>query len=155
MTQEEYKAISLDTLNFFGRKQCEKVEYVKGTYTTNSCDLQKLLNKMIVNTRLYDNKSQFSLPYNIQSTANYIVLNGSTIKGAVSLFDGINKVGVLNFASAIKAGGGWINGRVAQEEDIMRKTTLFPSLVIQDNFYKEHTKDNPFYSDAMIYSPNV
>lgn len=156
MTQEEYKEISLDTLNFFGRKQCEKVEYVNGIYTTKSCDLQKLLNKMIVNTRLYDNKYQFIIPYkNFQSIPNYFVFNDTTIEGALFLFGGNNKVGILNFASAIKAGGGWINGRVAQEEDIMRKTTLFPSLVIQDEFYKEHTKDNPFYSDTMIYSPNV
>ena len=156
MTQEEYKEISLDTLNFFGEKQCEKVEYVNGTYTTKSCDLQKLLKKMIGGTRIYNDKSTYALPYkNFQSTPNYFVLNDTTIKGALFLFGGNNKVGILNFASAIKAGGGWINGRVAQEEDIMRKTTLFPSLVIQDKFYKEHTKDNPFYSNTIIYSPNV
>ena len=64
-------------------------------------------------------------------------------------------LGVLNFASAIKAGGGWLNGKVAQEEDIMRKTNAFVSLLSQDEFYVNHSPLEPIYTDSIIYTRNA
>jgi hypothetical protein len=66
---------------------------------------------------------------------------------------------VLNFASAKKPGGGFINGAQAQEESIARASTLYPSLTtpVGREFYTHYQADpdNAFYTHAMVYSPAV
>jgi len=68
-------------------------------------------------------------------------------------------IGVLNFASAKKPGGGFINGAQAQEESIARASTLYPSLTTYEGkkFYTHFRADpeNAFYTHAMVYSPAV
>jgi uncharacterized protein (TIGR02452 family) len=70
-----------------------------------------------------------------------------------------SRIGVLNFASAKKEGGGFINGAQAQEESIARASTIYPSLMTAEGqrFYKLHREDNKrcYYTHAMIYSPKV
>jgi uncharacterized protein (TIGR02452 family) len=69
------------------------------------------------------------------------------------------KIGILNFASAKKPGGGFLRGAQAQEESIARSSTLYPTLMTStaQNFYTLHNKDpkGGFYSHAIIYSPDV
>jgi len=69
------------------------------------------------------------------------------------------RVGVLNFASAKKPGGGFQSGAQAQEESIARSSTLYPSLVGSrgEEFYSSHNKTftGGYYSHAMIFSPDV
>lgn len=66
---------------------------------------------------------------------------------------------LLNFASAVKPGGGFLKGARAQEEDLARCSALYPCLVAQDvpdGFYARHRgARDPLYSDAMIHSPGV
>ncbi|KIY46010.1 hypothetical protein FISHEDRAFT_47811 [Fistulina hepatica ATCC 64428] len=84
----------------------------------------------------------------------------STLEG-VRLLDSqmLEPVGVLNFASAKKPGGGFLTGALAQEESIARSSTLYPTLMIPQSqqYYMLHHKDpkGGYYSHAMIYSPNV
>jgi len=70
-----------------------------------------------------------------------------------------DRIGVLNFASAKKRGGGFLNGASAQEESIARSSTLYPSLscAAVKPFYTLHTSDpkGGYYSHSMIYSPDV
>lgn len=69
------------------------------------------------------------------------------------------KVGVLNFASAKKRGGGFKSGAQAQEESIARASNLYESLIAEESnaFYETHLKDDNkgFYSHSMIYTENV
>ena len=69
------------------------------------------------------------------------------------------KIGVLNFASARKPGGGFLRGAQAQEESIARSSTLYPTLMTDtaQQFYKLHNRDHKggYYSHAMIYSPGI
>jgi len=93
------------------------------------------------------------------------ILEISTIEGARLLSSilssqGLNdKIGILNFASATKPGGGFINGAQAQEESLARSSTLYPSLMtsVGQQFYALHKRDpkEGFYTHAMIYSPGV
>jgi uncharacterized protein (TIGR02452 family) len=68
-------------------------------------------------------------------------------------------VGVLNFASATKPGGGFKNGAKAQEESIARVSSLYDSLVTPTGlqFYRRDVREQEgaTYSHAMIYSPRV
>lgn len=67
---------------------------------------------------------------------------------------------VLNFASAKRPGGGYLNGSVAQEEDLCRVSALYYSIKNQSEFYKQYTEKREkvysgIYSDYMIHSPKV
>jgi uncharacterized protein (TIGR02452 family) len=66
------------------------------------------------------------------------------------------RIAILNFASASKAGGGFLNGRQAQEEAIARASALYTSIKRHREMYEFGSADrNPLYSDYMIYSPDV
>ncbi|KAI8978251.1 hypothetical protein BD414DRAFT_421992 [Trametes punicea] len=105
---------------------------------------------------------------NENCSTNFSILEASTLKGARLLHDALRpdnpdeplpRIGVLNFASAMKAGGGFLTGAQAQEESIARSSTLYPSLMTRtaQTFYTLHNRDSKggYYSHAMIYSPGV
>lgn len=82
------------------------------------------------------------------------VVNSDTLDAALALHyahdilesSDLEHVLVLNFANAGKAGGGWQNGAMAQEESICYRSTLAATL--KEDFY-------PMAEDACIYSPGV
>jgi uncharacterized protein (TIGR02452 family) len=65
------------------------------------------------------------------------------------------KVCVLNFASPIRPCGGFINGRVSQEESIGRSSALFPTITRHEEFYQAGQAAGPLATDYIIYSPGV
>ncbi|KAF8146861.1 hypothetical protein K438DRAFT_1868513 [Mycena galopus ATCC 62051] len=103
-----------------------------------------------------------------ESSANapvtqFVLLKSSTLEGVqhcVSLAQG-RKIGVLNFASATRPGGGFISGARAQEESIARSSNLYSSLMTPtgQRFYALHKsgdeKKNKYYTHAMIYTRGV
>ena len=65
------------------------------------------------------------------------------------------KVGLLDFASYKKPGGGFLNGSRAQEEDICSKSTLYPILKLLEPIYKRRKRNKGEYGDDLLYIPDV
>lgn len=85
------------------------------------------------------------------------VINERTAQAAIRLAAaGKTNLVALNFASARNQGGGFLSGAMAQEEDLCRSSGLYPCLKKKPLFYNANIMcDNTFYTDGIIYSPNV
>lgn len=74
------------------------------------------------------------------------------------LFTEVEKCTVLNFASYKHAGGGFINGMMAQEECLCQASTLYPVLnAFMDIYYVPHAKtlNDGLYTDEGIISHDI
>lgn len=70
--------------------------------------------------------------------------------------DAAERIAVLNFASARNAGGGYVRGARAQEEDLCRTSALYTTLCQAPDYYAAHrAQKDPAYSHRVIYSPDV
>jgi uncharacterized protein (TIGR02452 family) len=71
----------------------------------------------------------------------------------------IERVAILNFASATRPGGGVTTGSTAQEECLCRTTTLYKCLNTKEadkKFYQPHREaGNPLHNDDIIFTPDV
>ncbi|EEB95112.1 hypothetical protein MPER_05972 [Moniliophthora perniciosa FA553] len=131
----------------------------KGSYTHNGTTytLKDKVEAMKRETRYYAGDSLLSNWHHTPSaaaagaggekerTASISILEMTTLEGARYLSTNTTtpqKIGVLNFASAKKPGGGFLTGAQAQEESIARSSTLYPSLMtdIASKFYNYHLK---------------
>ena len=67
-----------------------------------------------------------------------------------------HKIGIMNFASPIVAGGGFLNGASAQEEAICRASYLYPELANCQQYYKiNRAIDFTSHTCGLIYSENI
>ncbi|KAJ2918316.1 hypothetical protein MD484_g2137, partial [Candolleomyces efflorescens] len=150
----------------------------EGSYEVNgqTYELRPTVDDMIAQTAYYPPDSELAdwakVPGNEgpdlpKYETDVSLVQCSTLEGCQSLHnllageegDGDKRIGVLNFASAKKPGGGFLTGAQAQEETIARSSTLYASLMIDtaQQFYTLHHKcvKDGHYSHAMIYSPKV
>ncbi|OHE92255.1 hypothetical protein CORC01_12424 [Colletotrichum orchidophilum] len=77
------------------------------------------------------------------------IINADSLNAAIDLAarrpDG-GRVAVLNMASDIHAGGGWLKGAIAQEEALCYRSSLYLSL---------HKRYYPFKRRGGVYTPDV
>ncbi|KAF8802626.1 hypothetical protein BYT27DRAFT_7196565 [Phlegmacium glaucopus] len=115
------------------------------------------------NKQMDDNSNPKAQPDAIICIGEYSTLVGARklhLALASSADPSLNKkIGILNFASSKKPGGEFISGLRAQQESIVRASTLYPSLITPAAFpfYTHHRDDpsNAYYTHAMVYSPGV
>ncbi|MBX2800836.1 MAG: TIGR02452 family protein [Myxococcales bacterium] len=70
--------------------------------------------------------------------------------------EGVERLVLLNFASARNPGGGFLRGAKAQEEDVTRCSGLYPCLTSQMAYYEANrAQSSMLYTDHVIYSPDV
>lgn len=122
-------------------------------------DLTQDLNKMIENTELVIAQSVNS---NKELINDFRVVDNIIPTGTIDCIIQLRNEGIegniiaLNFASATRPGGGYLNGVKTQEESLCRGSMLYPSITSKMDFYNFHNEDyTPLYSDMMIYSENV
>lgn len=148
-----------------GRKEIAKktLDIIKsGQYNTSkgTVNIKKDIDDCVKKTKTIDPK-HYSKDWKPQSKqpgkmCQFEVLPESSFGAARKLVKDNKKTCVLNFASATKPGGGFINGKQAQEESLSRQSALYKSLESQKEMYDKHKKINDnYYTDYMIYSPEV
>ena len=83
------------------------------------------------------------------------VRNTTTLEGVRLLQAQGGDPAALNFASATRTGGGFLNGALAQEESLFRSSGLWACLAGHPMYAFHRAQRNPFYSHYVIYSPDV
>ncbi|KAJ7647718.1 hypothetical protein FB45DRAFT_782634, partial [Roridomyces roridus] len=93
------------------------------------------------------------------TTTQLLLCKNSTIEGVQLCAPEGRKIGVLNFASATRPGGGFLTGARAQEESIARSSNIYSSLMTPEGqrFYAMHTTGTKtkYYTHAMVYTRGV
>ena len=122
--------------------------------------IEPALSKAVEGTRLYtpEQASSITLKPTSAPRATIEVTDETTQIAARRLVEseGVADLVLLNFASARNAGGGFISGAKAQEEDLCRCSGLYPCLLTQLTYYQVNRKNkSALYTDHLIYSPNV
>ncbi|CAA7260612.1 unnamed protein product [Cyclocybe aegerita] len=166
--------LSRDELREFANSTIETLD--EGWYIPPGCDMPyDLVSKILYtneNTGYYppddpDIEQWATANLGEKKDTKIVIGEYSTLVGARKLHETVGSdldaksetIGALNFASAKKPGGGFLNGSQAQEESIARASTLYPSLITPaaKDFYQLYAEDpdNAFYTHAMVYSPAV
>jgi uncharacterized protein (TIGR02452 family) len=83
------------------------------------------------------------------------VKNETTLASARYLISKGFKPAALNFASAVSPGGGFLSGARAQEEYLSRSSALYACIRHNEMYSYHRVRKDPFYSDYVIYSPDV
>ena len=128
-------------------------------YNGKRVELKELIETSVASTFLLTPTEAEEINPTIPTNKNMIieVVNETTLQGAKRLNDSnkFKKIGVLNFASAKNAGGGFLGGSQAQEESLARNSALYASLQSQPDYYHYHRRVNKslLYSNHIIYSP--
>ncbi|EFQ34980.1 uncharacterized protein GLRG_10124 [Colletotrichum graminicola M1.001] len=91
------------------------------------------------------------------TAAHALVVEKSTPDRPADLSNKETRVAILNMASPLTPGGGFVNGASSQEESLCMRTTLLPSL--RDEYYRLPELGAIYTPDVMVfrdeYSSNV
>lgn len=139
----------------------ETVEIIdNGMYTNHldeEVDLDDLLDISVQGSKYYPQSGWETPSITDKYIPDVTVTEETTGQAAQRLIEtGYEDVVVLNFASARRPGGGWLEGARAQEEDLARCSALGYCLSFEDKFYSDNkSNESALYTDGIIYSPMV
>src|SRR5262245_37003586 len=135
---ERLRAIAADTMEILGR----------GWYVNPAGERVDLAGALSA-AQVHPPREELSIPRGQYQTTVEVV-EGTTIDAV------LHKAGeraVLNFASARRPGGGFLNGAGAQEESLARSSSLYSSLLTARPFYSFHrSHKSRLYSDHIVHS---
>lgn len=123
--------------------------------------LATAVQKSIENTVLYKAGDYPEISRKPDRNCRILTTHERTVESAVNLHKIYpdKKITILNFASAVNAGGGVALGANAQEESICRCSTLYPCLKTNKltmGYYIPHIlRPNFCYTDSCIYTPDI
>jgi uncharacterized protein (TIGR02452 family) len=130
----------------------------QGFYRTPSgrvIDLKEKIAQSVQGTQSYPPDFPFEDRHAGEHPTRVAVTNETTLSAATGLLHaGLNPV-ALNFASATHPGGGFLSGARAQEEYLARSSCLYPCIRGNAMYAYHRARSDPFYSDYMLYSPQV
>ena len=133
----------------------------RGHYTASDdrqVDIAALVARAVAGTRDYPHDDPVPLTdrkANDRRTPPPCVRNQPSLTAARELCEtGVTPV-VLNFASALHPGGGFLHGARAQEESLVRASGLFPCIHESPMYAYHERQRDAMYSDYAIYSPDV
>jgi uncharacterized protein (TIGR02452 family) len=108
-------------------------------------------------TVLYSPENQPTLPGEQRRfETRFEVRNETTFAALARLENRGGHLGCLNFASAKNAGGGFLNGSLAQEEALACASGLYPCLLNAPGYYERNRANrSTLYLDLTIFSPLV
>ena len=119
--------------------------------------LREEIDRAISRTVLYrpDDVAHLELP-RLPGRARIEVTPETTGAASRRLCEEGARVLALNFASAKNAGGGFLRGAKAQEEDLARCSALYSCQLTQRGYYEgNRAEPSLLYTDHQIYSPEV
>jgi len=148
--------ISREKAKALGQQTVEILQ--SGHYVTASgtrVDIQQQVDEAVRGSVSYPPEK--TLPTNSSHCGPMIVevRNETTLAAVAYLMSMGFEPAALNFASATTPGGGFLNGARAQEEYLARSSALWACLHGNEMYSYHRARQNPFYSDYVIYSPNV
>ncbi len=133
-------------------------EQLKNTAEKHTESMDRLfgdqIKKSIAETHLYS--TEFSRAEKAERSASF-ALEQSYSQDSIRRNAGKGRLAVMNFASYRHAGGGFINGAVAQEEAICHSSFLYNILREFPEYYKwnEANYNRGLYMNRALYSPEV
>ncbi len=129
---------------------------------SNSDQLSQSTNYAVQNSRVYfENFKTEEKNKKMKGTATLlgkIEVVEDTTYGVARKQVKLGKIAVLNFANPETPGGGVNYGAMAQEECLCRTSNLYPCISsdkVYQSFYVYHRNLRFYYSDRLIYTPNV
>lgn len=143
MTRHVRATQAEETLALLRSGQYDLEPMLSGTQLFTPADQAALL------AALHARRGQFKTRFEVTAEDTISAICRLTAEGEVA---------ALNFASAKNAGGGFLGGAKAQEEDLCRSSGLYLSLTTPQAapYYAENRAcASALYTDHLIYSPHV
>ena len=118
-------------------------------------DIREQMERSVMGTVSYPPESMLPQLAHSDKNTRIEIQNCTTLTALQQLLSRGTHPVALNFASAESPGGGFLQGARAQEEYLARSSTLYSCLQHNPMYAYHRTHQDPFYSDYVIYSPDV